>query len=205
MFERLMMRPAAIALAVVLAVAGTAATAQAQETTARPNAVGAGGATQAPSDGSIALDDAQRAAINDLNGYFNEITHLEGDFVQTDAQGQRAVGRFFVQRPGKFRFVYAPPSRLVILSDGTFLAIEDYDLDTVERYSLDSTPFRILLSANVDMVRDAIITDVALAGPLTSIALRDRKNQSSGKLRITVEKTADGIALREWVVTDAQG
>ncbi len=201
----MILKPIAALLAVAL-VAGvpSIATAQEQQQT-RPNAVGAGGAG-AGSETAVQLTDAERTVVSELDGFFNAVEHLEGQFVQTDAQGQTAEGKFYVQRPGKFRFVYNPPSRLVILSDGEYLSIEDYDLDTVERYSLDSTPFRILLSETVDILKDAIVTNVAIAGPLVSVAMRDRANASSGKLRITVLRNDDQqLELKEWVVTDAQG
>ena len=146
------------------------------------------------------------ALIKDVNAYFNGIVDLKGRFLQTDAQSQTARGRFYVKRPGKFRFVYSPPSRLVILSDGAYLSIEDYDLNTIERYSLSSTPFRILLASNVDVLRDARVTDVASGEQDAKITLVDRENEANGRIRLVFNKASDdALELKEWVVTDAQG
>lgn len=143
--------------------------------------------------------------INDVNAYFNAITHMKANFEQTDAQNQVAKGELFVRRPGRFRFVYAPPSRLVILSDGQYLSIEDYDLEQVERYSLSSTPFRILLAETVDLIRDSQITNIERAAPYVSLTLVDRAEEGSGRLKLFFTSDDAGLTLREWVVTDAQG
>ncbi len=93
------------------------------------------------------LDDAGLAAVAEINDYFNTMDDLQGTFRQTDARDQKLKGKFFIKRPGKFRFAYGAPSRLVILSDGSLLSYEDYDLKSVDRYPLESTPFKILLRA----------------------------------------------------------
>ena len=91
------------------------------------------------------IGEAQTKAVERINAYFNNITNLQGSFEQVDATNKRTTGRFYVQRPGKIRFDYAPPSGLRIVADGSSLAIEDSDLRTVEKYPIQSTPFRLLL------------------------------------------------------------
>src|SRR6185503_14631251 len=51
--------------------------------------------------------------IDKVSAYFNQMSSLTGEFVQTTAGGSRLRGRFYVKRPGRFRFDYARPSRLV--------------------------------------------------------------------------------------------
>ena len=46
------------------------------------------------------------------------------------------------------------------MADGHFLAIEDSSLKTIEKYPLESTPFRLLLGDGVDLARDARIVGV---------------------------------------------
>ncbi|MBI1385934.1 MAG: cell envelope biogenesis protein LolA [Rhizobiales bacterium] len=183
---------------------------QTQPTAPAVNAVGAGSGWQAEvQPGGVigrTFSAEELKLIEDVNGYFNGIQHMNGKFVQTDAQQQRVRGRFFVSRPGRFRFVYSPPSKMVILSDGTYLSIEDHELETVERYSLSSTPFRILLAETVDVLRDAEIADIAMAPTGVNLTIIDKENASNGRLRLVFDRGADNaLALREWVVTDAQG
>src|SRR6185437_16417999 len=114
-------------------------------------------AAQAPTP---LIGEAQNKAVQRINAYFNDITNLQGSFDQVDSNDKHTTGRFYVQRPGKIRFDYAPPSALRIVADGHFLAIEDSDLKTVEKYPIGSTPFRLILADAVDLARDARIVGV---------------------------------------------
>ena len=76
---------------------------------------------------------------------------MKGTFIQTDADNKRMKGKFFVKRPGRFRFDYSLPSKQIIVSDGENLAIQDLDLNNEDRVSLDQTPFRLLLRKDVDL------------------------------------------------------
>ena len=62
------------------------------------------------------IGEQQDAAVQRINAYFNGITNLQGSFDQVDSSDKHTSGRFYVQRPGKIRFDYAPPSALRIAS-----------------------------------------------------------------------------------------
>jgi hypothetical protein len=79
------------------------------------------------------IGEQQDAAVQRINAYFNGITNLQGNFEQIDSNNKHTAGRFYVQRPGKLRFDYAPPSTLRLVADGHFLAIEDSSLKTNEK------------------------------------------------------------------------
>ena len=160
--------------------------------------------TKAPSVSGSTMSGDQQAAIKKINGYFNGINDLSGAFLQTAADDRKAKGKFFVKRPGLFRFVYSPPSKLVILSDGKNLLIEDHDLKTVDRFPLNSTPFRLLLKKDVNILRDAHVTRVVETDDTISMAISDKKSDSSGKIQLYFTKKPE-LVLREWIITDAQG
>ena len=101
------------------------------------------------------FDKKQVELIQKVTAYFNQMTEIKGLFVQTSADNKRMRGKFYVKRPGRFRFDYNLPSRLVILSDGHYMAIQDLDMKTDDRVELDRTPFRVLLRKDVDLMRDA--------------------------------------------------
>jgi len=150
------------------------------------------------------IGEAQEKAVQRINAYFNNITNLQGSFEQIDSFNKRSTGRFYVQRPGKIRFDYAPPSGLRIIADGRFLAIEDADLKTVEKYPITSTPFKLLLSEAVDLARDARIMGVEAQEGLLAISLQDKSGDAAGSIRLLFETGSD-LQLREWSITDAQG
>ena len=129
---------------------------------------------------------------------------MKGNFVQTSADSKRVRGKFYVKRPGKFRFDYASPSRLMILSDGDYLVIQDSDIKTDDRVSLDQTPFRVLLRKDVDLVRDARILEVKDVDDVIAVALQDKSPDAPGKIKIFLAKKP-ALELREWITTDSQG
>ena len=109
-----------------------------------------------------------------------------------------------MQRPGKIRFDYAPPSGLRIVADGSSLAIEDSDLRTVEKYPIQSTPFRLLLSDSVDLARDARIVGVESQEGTLAISLEDKSGDAAGTIRLVFDSGAE-LQLKQWLITDAQG
>ena len=58
---------------------------------------------------------------------------MQGSFLQTGADNRRMKGKFYLSRPGRFRFDYARPSRQIVVSDGRYLAIQDLDLNNEDQ------------------------------------------------------------------------
>ncbi|HEU4380823.1 MAG TPA: outer-membrane lipoprotein carrier protein LolA [Hyphomicrobiaceae bacterium] len=172
------------------------------------NPVGAGTWTQTVNKEPLAsgeeLDKKQLAIIERVNTYFNQMPDMKGNFVQTSADNKRVRGKFYVKRPGKFRFDYSPPSRLMILSDGDYLVIQDADIKTDDRVGLDQTPFRVLLRKDVDLVRDARILEVKDVDDVILVALQDKSPDAPGRIKIFLGKKP-ALELREWITTDSQG
>lgn len=150
------------------------------------------------------LDDAQVAAIKKVSGYFNDLTNLRGTFTQTDPDAKRVRGRMYVKRPGRFRFDYGAPSKKVIISDGQYLAIQDHDLNNEDIFELDNTPFRLLLRKDVDLMRDARITEVQESDDLVIVSLQDKSPDAPGRITLFLAKKPS-LELKEWITTDAQG
>lgn len=157
---------------------------------------------QDPNAASITTE--QSAAVQKVSGFFMELTNLKGVFLQTDPDRKQTRGRFYVKRPGRFRFDYGAPSKKVIISDGRWLAIQDHDLNTEDMYELDNTPFRLLLRKDVDLLRDARILDVQEAEDLIIVTLQDKSPDAPGRITLFLTKQP-ALELKEWVTTDAQG
>jgi outer membrane lipoprotein-sorting protein len=182
-----------------------AAIAQGSKTSKKP--VGAGWASQVKqADGSSSrtLTAEQMNSIAAVNSYFNQINYLKGLFSQTNPDGKVQRGKFYLMRPGRFRFDYNRPSRQIIVSDGKMLAIQDLDLNNEENYSLENTPFRILLRRNVDLLRDARIMAVEQSKQQIAVTITDKSPDSPGQITIylTPEPASE---LAGWVTTDVQG
>lgn len=150
------------------------------------------------------LNSNQVELIHRVSTYFNEMSGLKGDFVQTSAAGTRLRGKFHVKRPGRFRFDFARPSRLVIVSDGRHVAIQDHDLKTEDRWELDQTPFGLLLRQDVNLLRDARFLEVQDAGDTIVIAFEEKTEKAPGPLKMFFAKKPT-LELKRWITKDLQG
>lgn len=155
-------------------------------------------------DPTAELNSKQLELIQKVSAYFNQMSSLRGEFVQTSAGGNRLRGKFYVKRPGRFRFDFARPSRLVIVSDGQLVAIQDHDLKTDDRWPLDQTPFGVLLRQDVNLLRDARFFEVAETGDTIVIAFEDKTQLTPGALKMFLT-TKPALELRKWITKDFQG
>ncbi|MBX9925500.1 MAG: outer membrane lipoprotein carrier protein LolA [Hyphomicrobiaceae bacterium] len=152
----------------------------------------------------ITLDEKQTAIVKKVTAYFSTLENLKGSFVQTGADKKRMKGKFYVKRPGRFRFDYSLPSKQIIISDGQNLAVQDHDINTEDRVSLDQTAFRLLLRQDVDLVRDAKITEIQSDNDLVIVALQDKNPDTPGAIRLFFAVKPE-FELKEWETLDAQG
>src|SRR6185295_3071995 len=155
---------------------------------ANPIAVGVPGQETQTSRTAGEMSSQQVELIDKVSAYFNQMSSLTGEFVQTSASGSRLRGKFYVKRPGRFRFDYARPSRLVIVSDGRHVAIQDHDLKTDDRWELDQTPFGALLRQDVNLLRDARFVDVQETEDSIIITFEDKNQQAPGPLKLFLAK-----------------
>lgn len=161
-------------------------------------------AAYAQQEAPVVLDGTARSqSIAQANQALNAFTRLQGRFVQTSPGGGRASGMFYMQRPGRLRFQYDPPATLLIVADGSVVAMRDTELRTTERTPIRSTPLNIILGQTINLERDARILRVSRAGPWLLITARDRGGQTDGQ--ITLQFYGPNLELRSWDVIDATG
>ena len=111
-------------------------------------------------------------------------------------------GKFFIDRPGKIRFNYEPPSPMRVISDGSSVAIGNQKLKTWDVYPLSKTPLNLLLGESIDL-SNKMVRDVKEEPDLTTIVLGDRNIFGDSTITMMFDpKTYD---LRQWTITDAQG
>lgn len=142
-------------------------------------------------------------ALQEINRYFNSIRTMKGQFVQFGPRGEKTEGQFALQRPGKVRFYYNPPSTLDVIADGKSVAVRDRKMATQDIWPLGRTPLRYLLSNNIDLTRDANVTDVSVGSDVVKVTIRDLSAMGDGT--ITLMFDAEDYTLKQWNVTDSQG
>jgi len=183
---------------VALVLSAVIASATAQTVPVTPT----GTAAAAP-QGSTDSEAKQRALVERINGYLSNIQTLVGDFVQVGPDGARTEGQFFIQKPGKVRFEYKPPSRVDVIADGQSVVVRDRKLATQDLYPLSQTPLRYLLSDRIDLGRDTNLVSVAVDDVFVTLVIEEK--QFVGTNRLVLMFGAKDLQLRQWTVTDPQG
>ena len=146
----------------------------------------------------------QKALVDKVSGYLSRVHTMTGSFAQIGADGRRASGTFYVQKPGKVRFEYDPPSPIDIIADGSSVVVRDRRLATQDLYPLSQTPLRFLLADKIDLLRDTHVTAVTADDLFLSIVVEE-KQALIGTSRLMMMFDAKNLELRQWVVTDPQG
>ncbi len=155
----------------------------------------------APSASPLSAADA--ALVAKAVAYLQTLTTDKGRFVQTDAKGAVTQGTLWLQRPGRARFEYDPPSGLVIASDGHEVSVVDRRLKTIQSYPLGLTPLALLLARDIRLDKGVAVTQVARFPNAFAITARDGRKKAQGQIVLYFSDAP--IALTGWALTDAQG
>jgi len=151
-----------------------------------------------------------RKDVDDLNrvsNYLNGLPPLKGRFLQTSEEpGKRplqATGTFYLKQPGRLRFEYDPPQKVLFISDGRMVTVEDKELESVNNYPLSRTPLHLLLKGNLDLKRDARIVAVRRTPGWLQVTVRkDGGGEMSGQLTMTFSYPR--LELHQWSVVDSK-
>lgn len=144
-----------------------------------------------------------KAEIDKASAWLNSVKTLRGRFLQIAPDGSVAQGAVFLDRPNRARIEYDPPHPSLIVSDGATVAHLDRDLETVDRAPIRSSPLHVFIKDNVDLVKDADITDISLKADALALTVRDPEAKMEGELTLVFAQP--NAELREWIVTDALG
>jgi outer membrane lipoprotein-sorting protein len=153
---------------------------------------------------SVAYDGSQRALVDRASTYLSSLQSLTGDFVQIGPDGSRSVGKFYLQKPGRVRFEYEPPSPIDVIADGHSVIVRDRNLATQDLYPLSQTPLRYLLAEQIDLARDTKVAAVSQDNAFITVTIEERQ-LLIGTSRLVLMFSAKDMQLREWTVTDPQG
>jgi outer membrane lipoprotein-sorting protein len=157
-----------------------------------------------PATTSTGFTSTQRAQVDKVSAYLSNMQQLIGDFVQVGPDGSRVRGEFYIQKPGKVRFEYEPPSRIEIVADGQSVIVRDRKLATQDLYPLSQTPLRFLLSERIDLMRETNIIGVRADDTFVTITIEERQ-PLVGTSRLVMMVGAKDYQLKQWTITDPQG
>ena len=142
------------------------------------------------------------AALNRIEAYLKSLTTVKARFIQTNPDGSYDEGTMYLDRPGRMRFEYDPPTPLLLLSNGLFFIHVDLDLEQVSHIPLKLTSAYFLLREDIGFDQGLVVTGYGSEAGVTRIEVVQEDEPDAGSVVMTFSENP--LQLRQWTVTDAQ-
>lgn len=153
---------------------------------------------------AVVLSDRDRADLVRVEAYLNSFQSMRARFVQMSSTGHIAEGDFALDKPGRMRIDYDPPVPMKIVSDGRFLIYDDTELEQQTHVPLSATPVAVLVDNNIRLNEGSIeVVQIDRGDATLEVSVVQREEPGAGEVRLVFSDQP--LALRRWVVTDAQG
>ena len=163
-----------------------------------------GGLLAACSTTGPALQTSDQAQLESIESYLNDLSAFEAQFTQAGTDGEAASqGKVWVDRPGRLRVQYDPPSsRFILASHGRLLMVDPGSGETT-RMPLSKTPLEILLQKTITFSGPVMVKSFLRFPNATQITLVKRENPTQGAL--TLNFSDNPLAVTGMTVQDAYG
>ncbi|MDB5741443.1 MAG: outer rane lipoprotein carrier protein LolA [Alphaproteobacteria bacterium] len=158
---------------------------------------------QAPQRMYQSYTDQEKADLDKVSATLNTIRTLRSQFVQIGPDGGTDQGVLYIEKPGRIRFEYRPPSPVLIVANGGAIYVKNARLNTVDKYDLSDTPLGLLLNDRVDLAHNKAVLGVQERDGAVIVQARTSANRNNSN--ITLIFSAPGLELRQWTVKDNQG
>ncbi len=144
-----------------------------------------------------------QADIARIEAALNGIKSMQARFLQVDNNGNSIGGNVWMMRPGRMRFEYDPPDRMLLVAGHGLLVYYDPAVDQTTNIFLSSTPLGLLLQNNLKLSGSVTVTGIARATGQIQVTLVRTNRPHAGA--ITLIFATDPLTLRSWIIRDAQG
>jgi outer membrane lipoprotein-sorting protein len=142
-----------------------------------------------------------QANIDRIQSYLSNLTSIVSDFTQVAPDGTLTSGKFYLQRPGKMRWQYNPPTPILMVSNGSELVFYDVELEQVSHIPLDSTLIGFMAQDKISFDKKVGILSFTNDSGVIRILLAQRDKPGEGQLEL--EFSDSPLLLRNMVIRDA--
>jgi outer membrane lipoprotein-sorting protein len=149
------------------------------------------------------LSERDRAEVARIEAYLNSVRTMVSPFMQTASDGSVANGTMYLQRPGKLRIEYDPPSPIVIVSSGGQLLYFDKQLQQVTYVPTSSTPAGVLVQDPLKLSGELTVTKVEHGAGVIRLTVVHTSEPDAGQ--VTLVFADQPLQLKQWTVIDSRG
>ncbi len=148
-----------------------------------------------------ALSAQDQADLQRIAAYLNSIGTMTARFQQYSANGGTAKGWLWMERPGRMRFQYDPPTPILLIADRFYVYYVDTQLAEMSKVGLKFTPAWFLLRVPISF-NDLVVTRFERGDNSLTVTVADPAAPDNGSL--TMEFGNQPLSLRQWTIVDQQ-
>jgi len=149
-----------------------------------------------------ALTNEETQIITDISAHHSAVEQMAGRFLQLDSAGNRSEGIFYLKRPNKIRFKYAPPSYEEVISVGKGFYVINRKERSKFAYPQSRVPLRQFLSDEIDLF-SANITEVIKTEEMIAVSVAD--DTPAGPVSVTMIFNLETKDIAQWTLTEPNG
>lgn len=144
-----------------------------------------------------------KKTIARVQDYLSGLTTITSEFTQVAPDGSLTSGKFFLERPGRMRWQYNPPTPVLMVANGSEMIYYDYELEQISHIPLDSTLIGFLAQEKIRFDNSVGIISFEEKTGSIRIGVSQRERPTDGQL--ILEFSDKPLLIRNMVVTDASG
>ena len=156
----------------------------------------------APALAQPVASDQDKADLARVAAYLNALHTLKARFIQLAPDGAITRGTTWLERPGRMRFQYDPPTPLLLIAGHGLFIYYDSQLKQVTNIPLGQTPLGILLADTFSFDAGLSVTGINRQPGLLQIGVARRASPGDGTLTLVFNDSP--LVLRQWSVVDSQ-
>jgi len=159
-------------------------------------------AARAETARAVPLTPQDHADLARIETYLDGLHTLKAHFLQVAPDGSTSEGTAWLERPGRMRFQYDPPTPLLLVAGHGLFVYYDRQLKQTSNIPLGSTPLGLLLSERVTFSGDVTVTGISRMPGQIQVSMVRTASPGDGSLTLVLADRP--LALRQWTVVDAQ-
>jgi outer membrane lipoprotein-sorting protein len=151
---------------------------------------------------NVQVTPQDRTDLARIEAYLDGLRTLKARFLQVAPNGAISQGTAWLERPGRMRFQYDPPSPLLLVAGHGLVVFHDKSLNQTSNFFLSQTPLGILLADHVRLQGDVTVTGLQHLPGQIQVSLVRTASPGDGTLTLVFAESP--LSLRQWTVLDAQ-
>ncbi len=132
-----------------------------------------------------------------VEDYLNSIKTFSADFKQYGSDGTIKEGRFLLSKPGRIKWEYLSPKKVVIIGNGKNIVYCDYELEEVSHISTKSVLARFLSKEKINLLKDVTVEKYVEGNRYSELIVSEKKHSTKesqiSKLILKFEHEKDGL------------